>query len=115
AAVARVGRGPGPRGRPSPAGLRRRGPGPRRRAGVILLVRHAVAVSRKSWPGDDNLRPLTRRGEQQAAGLVELLSPYPADRILSSPAVRCVATVTPLAEARSLKVETAGALREGRG
>ncbi|HZQ29407.1 MAG TPA: phosphoglycerate mutase family protein [Acidimicrobiales bacterium] len=82
---------------------------------MILLVRHAVAVSRKSWPGDDNLRPLTRRGEQQAAGLVELLSPYPADRILSSPAVRCVATVTPLAEARSLKVETAGALREGRG
>jgi 8-oxo-dGTP diphosphatase len=82
---------------------------------VILLVRHAVALPRKSWHGDDSLRPLTPRGERQAAALVDLLAPYPFDRILSSPAVRCVATVQPLAEARSLKVETAGSLREGKG
>jgi 8-oxo-dGTP diphosphatase len=82
---------------------------------VILLVRHAVAMSRKAWPDQDELRPLTPRGEQQAAALVDLLAPYPFDRVLASPAVRCTQTVAPLGEKAGLEVETSGSLREGRG
>lgn len=76
----------------------------------VLLVRHAVAVARRSWSGDDALRPLDDRGRRQAAGLAGLLAPFGATRVLSSPAVRCVDTVAPL----GLAVEVDDDLFEGR-
>lgn len=72
---------------------------------MILLVRHAIAVARRSWEGDDDLRPLTPRGERQAVSLPVVLRPFAIDRLVSSPAVRCTATLGPLAEVRSLAVE----------
>jgi 8-oxo-dGTP diphosphatase len=80
---------------------------------TVYLVRHAVAVSRKSWRDDDELRPLTPKGEQQAAGLVQLLHGGPIRRVLSSPAVRCVETVRPLAKKLGLRVEATDLLQEG--
>ena len=41
-----------------------------------------------------------------------MLEPYRVDRILSSPAVRCVATVEPLARARGLAIEVGEELAE---
>jgi 8-oxo-dGTP diphosphatase len=70
-----------------------------------LLVRHAWAGHADGWDGDDNLRPLDERGREQAQALVPLLEAYAIERILSSPATRCVDTVVPLAAARSLDVE----------
>ena len=35
---------------------------------TIYLVRHAKAGDRSAWPGDDFLRPLSRRGQIQARG-----------------------------------------------
>ena len=81
---------------------------------IIILVRHTRAGDRSKWKGDDRLRPLDKKGRRQAEGLVELLAPYPADRILSSPYVRCVQTVEPLAGARELPLEQEEALAEGR-
>ena len=78
----------------------------------MLLVRHASAGDRTEWDGDDRLRPLDEKGCRQAAGLVELLREFEIDRILSSPAVRCVATVEPLARARGLKIEQLEQLSE---
>jgi 8-oxo-dGTP diphosphatase len=72
----------------------------------LLLVRHAWAGHADQWDGDDELRPLDERGREQAQALVELLEPYAVERILSSPATRCVDTVVPLAAARGLDVET---------
>lgn len=71
----------------------------------VLLVRHAWAGKRKEWDGDDLLRPLDERGRRQARALVDLLSEFDVDRIVSSPARRCRQTVEPLAVARGLKVE----------
>src|SRR5437868_1792545 len=68
-----------------------------RRSMTVFLVRHADAKSRANWPGDDVDRPLTRKGEAQAWGLVDLLHHSRIKRILSSPAVRCIETVKPLA------------------
>ena len=82
---------------------------------AVLLVRHAVAKSRHSWDDDDVLRPLTHKGERQAASLVSMLKAYDIDRVLSSPSVRCVQTVTPLAKARDLRVRRDDALAEGHG
>ena len=88
--------------------------GGRMPAGVTAayLVRHAKAGVRSEWPGPDELRPLTARGRKQARGLVKALDDFPIARILSSPALRCVQTVEPLADARGLKVEECDALAQ---
>jgi 8-oxo-dGTP diphosphatase len=79
---------------------------------TLYLVRHAKAGDRREWAGDDRLRPLSRRGQRQAEGLVELLADRPVDRVLSSPYVRCMETVVPLAGMRNLAVEPCDALAE---
>ena len=71
----------------------------------VLLVRHAWAGHADRWDGNDELRPLDDRGREQAQALVALLEPYEVERIVSSPATRCVDTVVPLAAARGLDVE----------
>lgn len=81
----------------------------------VLLVRHAIALPRSVWAGDDSARPLNERGRRQADGLVELLAPFRITRILSSPTVRCVDTVAPAAGGLGLEVEGSGALAEGAG
>jgi 8-oxo-dGTP diphosphatase len=80
---------------------------------TVYLVRHAVAVGRSSWEREDLLRPLTKRGRRQARGLVGLLSGCGIARVLSSPAVRCLDTVAPLAAELGLDVEEAAELQEG--
>jgi 8-oxo-(d)GTP phosphatase len=79
----------------------------------VVLVRHASAGSRKRWAGDDHLRPLDERGRRQAAALVDLLADHPIALILSSPSVRCVQTVGPLARQRGLRVDVRRELGEG--
>ena len=79
----------------------------------LLLVRHASAGERRSWHGDDRLRPLDDRGRRQAERLVEALAGHHVARILSSPYVRCVQTVEPLARHRGLPVEERDELAEG--
>jgi len=81
----------------------------------LLVVRHANAGRRSAYKGDDRLRPLSTRGQARAAALVPLLSRYQPKSILSSPFVRCVETVTPLAEALHLSVKSEDALAEGHG
>ncbi len=80
-----------------------------------VLLRHASAGQRLDWEHDDRLRPLDARGRRQAADLVELLRPFGVRRILSSPYVRCVQTVEPLAAALELQVEQDDRLAEGAG
>jgi phosphohistidine phosphatase SixA len=79
----------------------------------VLLVRHARADNRSTWDGDDLLRPLDKRGRRQAAALPGLLAEYPVDRLLSSPYIRCVETLEPLAERLSLPIDMRPELTEG--
>jgi phosphohistidine phosphatase SixA len=81
----------------------------------VLLIRHAEAGDRERWKGDDRLRPLTRPGRRQAQALVDQLRDTPIARVLSSPYVRCVQSVEPLADARGLTVERTEDLAEGAG
>ena len=69
----------------------------------MILVRHASAGDSAAWQDDDRLRPLDEKGRRQADDLVGLLAAFPIDEILTSPAVRCVQTVAPLADARGLQ------------
>lgn len=79
----------------------------------LLLIRHAHAGDRARWRGPDDQRPLSEKGWRQARGLVALLSNDGVARITSSPSLRCVQTVLPLAEARGLQVEEDARLHEG--
>lgn len=80
---------------------------------TVFLVRHADAKGRANWHADDESRPLSKKGVEQAHGLVDLLAPHGIGRVLSSPAVRCVDTVGPLASKLGLEVEETDALLEG--
>lgn len=80
---------------------------------IVYLVRHASAEARETWGGDDRTRPLDGLGLRQAEELVDQLGRREFRRIVSSPYVRCVETVVPLAHARGLAVEHAEALGEG--
>jgi len=82
---------------------------------TLLLIRHASAGSRKDWSGDDRLRPLTAKGRRQARFLVQQVEQWAPSRILSSPYLRCVQTVKPLADELGLKVEEVDELGEGAG
>jgi phosphohistidine phosphatase SixA len=80
----------------------------------LLLVRHAHAYARKEWSGDDRLRPLSGNGLQQAEGLIALFGNFARpSRVLSSPYLRCVQTVVPLAQANHVEVESEEDLAEG--
>jgi len=79
----------------------------------LLLIRHAHAGDRARWRGPDDQRPLSEKGWRQARGLVALLGDDGLARIASSPSLRCVQTVLPLAEARGLQVEEDPRLHEG--
>jgi 8-oxo-dGTP diphosphatase len=80
---------------------------------ALLAVRHSSAGDRDAWLGDDDHRPLDELGRRQARWLVEVLAARQIGRIMSSPAVRCVQTVEPLAEARAVGLELEPALAEG--
>jgi 8-oxo-dGTP diphosphatase len=82
---------------------------------TVYLVRHAKAGDREKWEGDDNLRPLTRAGLEQAKGLRDQLGGVHISRIVSSPSIRCLQTVEPLAQRLGLRVERNDALAEGMG
>ena len=79
----------------------------------VYLVRHADAGSRHEWHQPDDVRPLTDRGMRQARRLADLLGDRPIQRVVSSPSMRCRATVGPLAERLGLDVELDGAVQEG--
>lgn len=79
----------------------------------VYLVRHAKAKSRAGWTEPDHLRPLTKVGRSQANALTKLFEAQPFSRLLSSPYVRCVQTLEPLAQTRGLPVEAADRLAEG--
>jgi phosphohistidine phosphatase SixA len=81
----------------------------------VVLLRHASAGDRVEWEGDDRLRPLDPRGRRQAAKLVAPLLELGVKRVISSPYVRCVQTVEPLAEALGVEVELDDRLAEGAG
>jgi phosphohistidine phosphatase SixA len=81
----------------------------------VILVRHAHARSRRDWEGDDSLRNLSRRGIKQSRLLVDRLLEMKPTRILSSPYLRCLQTVEPLATAVGRPVEHEVRLAEGSG
>ena len=59
----------------------------------IILLRHAKALKRTDWDGDDGDRPLEHRGQMQAKRLLPIYMPYNVSEIHTSDALRCIETV----------------------
>jgi 8-oxo-(d)GTP phosphatase len=72
---------------------------------TLLLVRHASAGNRSDWDGPDELRPLDRKGRDQARRLTEVLPFFAPTAILTAERTRCRQTVEPLAHRLDLDVE----------
>ncbi|MCC2030981.1 NUDIX hydrolase [Microbacterium allomyrinae] len=71
----------------------------------IIALRHAKALAREDWEGTDATRPLSPRGKKQADSIVGPLLAFGARKLISSPATRCLKTMTPLSAALGRKVE----------
>jgi phosphohistidine phosphatase SixA len=82
---------------------------------VLYLVRHAKAGSRSDWRGDDRLRPLSAKGRTQSAVLAERLATVGVGELVSSPYLRCVETLEPLAARLEGAVRTDERLAEDTG
>lgn len=79
---------------------------------ALVILRHAKAMARSDWSHRDQDRPLSGRGQRQSSALIPLLDAYGTQRLVSSSARRCTATLRPFAEANGLAVEGWSALTE---
>jgi 8-oxo-(d)GTP phosphatase len=84
----------------------------------FILLRHARALPRSDWKGDDTARPLDKAGTADASLLASLLACFAPGRdfarqatIVSSPAVRCLDTVRPYADIIGTLVRPEASLR----
>lgn len=82
---------------------------------IVHLVRHARAIARDDWQGEDLLRPLCERGLGEAAALAEHFADQPPARIVAAPEFRCQQTVEALALAIGCPVEVDDRLAAGEG
>lgn len=70
----------------------------------IILIRHAHAHPREGWGGNDNLRPLDRKGRRQADMLPRELSGFGITRLYSADPIRCQTTAEPLSQTLGLHI-----------
>lgn len=78
----------------------------------LVVLRHARAVKRTDWKGEEATRPLLDAGHAQSRDLAPLLACFDVRALVTSPWARCVQTVLPAAELTGLPVEEDAALTE---
>ncbi len=78
----------------------------------LFVVRHVKAGDRSRWQGADDERPASKTGRAQAVALADRLEPENVSALISSPSLRCIQSVEPLADRLGLKVEVDERLAE---
>jgi 8-oxo-dGTP diphosphatase len=78
----------------------------------LILLRHAKAITRDEWLGEDDDRPLDSYGQNQAKRLLAIYQVFNLEQIHSSDAIRCYDTVSPIAKGLNLKLEVTDKLSE---
>jgi 8-oxo-dGTP diphosphatase len=78
----------------------------------VYLVRHGNAGVRSKWKGPDKQRPLTEKGQQQSLGVAEIMARHPITEIWASPALRCIETLSTVADDIGTEIQTSKLLKE---
>lgn len=78
----------------------------------LIIVRHSHARSRRLWHDDDRIRPLLKEGQREAVKLAPVLAAFGPTRLISSPSVRCVQTLSPYVDLSGLALEAEPVLSE---
>ena len=78
----------------------------------LIILRHAKAMKRGDFDGDDADRPLSGRGRGEAKTLVDILDAYGIERVHSSPFRRCISTVSRFAKMIDAEIHHEPALSE---
>jgi 8-oxo-dGTP pyrophosphatase MutT (NUDIX family)/phosphohistidine phosphatase SixA len=69
----------------------------------LIVLRHAKATPRDRFKGPDAARPLTALGKQQAVSNAPTITAWRPQKVVTSSAVRCVATAEPVCAALEVK------------
>lgn len=72
---------------------------------AVIALRHGKAISPHEFDGHDAERTLVKLGEKQAASAASAIAAFGPRKLISSTAVRCVATIKPLAKLVGRKVK----------
>ncbi|WP_036563164.1 NUDIX hydrolase [Nocardioides halotolerans] len=83
-----------------------------RKTRTVVVLRHAVARSKRSWSRKDSRRPLVAAGERQAERLVPVLAAYDVRTLVSSSSTRCVQTLDPYSRESAAPIEELDGLTE---
>ena len=78
----------------------------------IILLRHGRAVPPASWDGPDATRPLLHRGLEQSGAVAPAIAAWAPQKLMSSTAVRCLATIEPLAAITGLAVKQSAGISQ---
>lgn len=65
---------------------------------ALIMLRHAKALERTEWQGEDEDRPLQIIGQLQAKRMLSIYQVYGIEEIHTSDAVRCLDTVAQMAK-----------------
>jgi len=79
---------------------------------TVVVLRHAHAVPRSAWHGQDAARPLTPAGHGEAHALVPMLAAFGVERLVTSDWRRCEESVAPYGRALGLEPVLVGDLSE---
>jgi len=79
---------------------------------VLIMLRHAKALERAEWQGEDEDRPLQLVGQLQAKRMLSLYQVFGLEEIHTSDAVRCLDTVTKMAKALEISPIITNAVSE---
>jgi 8-oxo-dGTP diphosphatase len=79
---------------------------------TVLIVRHGLAGTKSRYRGDDQKRPLDKRGRAQAESLVGQLLAFGATDLFAAPRARCHQTLEPLAEELGVTIQDEPELTE---
>lgn len=78
----------------------------------LIVVRHAKAKPRSSWSRAEGDRPLAATGRRQAGAVCRLLHAWQPVRVVSSPWVRCVQTISQYVTRQEAKLKLVDSLTE---
>jgi len=79
---------------------------------ALIMLRHARALDRLEWQGEDEDRPLELRGQQQARRMLSLYQVFGLKEIHTSDAVRCLDTVAAMAHSLNIIPKISGDISE---